>query len=135
MVVTVLKPKYQKAGPTVLNYRDYKNFSEHSFKQDLTDELERIRSSALNYDSFQNCFNKALDKHNPMKKNYARGNDGPSMNRALRKTVMLRSQLKNKYNKNRTVENWEAFCKQLTLCVKLFRTKKKIFTIIQIFPK
>ncbi len=62
-----------------------------------------------------------------MKKKYARGNNGHLMNGALRKAIMLRSQLKNKYNKNCTVENWEAFCKQWSLCVKLFRTAKRNF--------
>ena len=111
MVLTVLKTTYQKAGPTVVNYRDYKNFSEQTFKQDLREELEIIKSSDLNYDSFQNCFEKVLDKHAPMKKKYARANDGPFMNRALRKTVMLRTRLKNKHNKSRTVQNWKAFRK------------------------
>ena len=127
MVLTVLKTTYQKAGPTVVNYRDYKNFSEQTFKQDLREELEIIKSSDLSYDSFQNCFEKVLDKHAPMKKKYARANDGPFMNRALRKAVMLRTRLKNKYNKSRTVQNWEAFRKQRNLCVKLFRTEKRNF--------
>ena len=127
MVLTVLKTTYQKAGPTVVNYRDYKNFSEQTFKQDLREELEIIKSSDLSYDSFQNCVEKVLDKHAPMKKKYARANDGPFMNRALRKAVMLRTRLKNKYNKSRTVQNWEAFRKQRNLCVKLFRTEKRNF--------
>ncbi len=127
MVITVLKTKYQKAGPTVINYRDYNNFSENNFKQDLRDALGGIRSSAQNYDFFQNCFDKVLDKHAPIKKKYARGNDSPFMNRALRKAIMLRSRLKNKYNKNRTVANWEAFRKQRNLCVTLFRTEKRNF--------
>ncbi len=86
-----------------------------------------IRSSAQNYDFFQNCFDKVLDKHAPIKRKYARGNDSPFMNRALRKAIMLRSRLKNKYNKNRTVANWEAFRKQRNLCVTLFRTEKRNF--------
>ncbi len=56
MVVTVLKTKYQKAGPTVINYRDIKNFSGNSFKQDLRDELGSIRSFAQNYDFFPKLF-------------------------------------------------------------------------------
>ena len=127
MVLTVLKTTYQKAGPTVVNYRDYKNFSEQTFKQDLREELECIKSSDLNYDSFQNCFEKVLHKHAPMKKKYARVNDGPFMNRALCKAVMLRTRLKNKYNKSQTVQNWEAFRKQCNLCVKLVRTEKRKF--------
>ena len=40
---------------------------------------------------------------------------------------MLRTRLKNKYNKSRTVQNWEAFRKQRNSCVKLFRTEKRNF--------
>ena len=56
MVLTVLKTTYQKAGPTVVNYRDCKKFFELTFKQDLRAELEIIESSDLNFVSFQNCF-------------------------------------------------------------------------------
>ena len=63
-----------------------------------------------------------------MKKNHARANDGPFINRTLRKTTILHSRLKNRYNENRTVEHWEAFRKQRNLCVKPFRTEKETFT-------
>ena len=33
------------------------------------------------------------------------------MSKALRKAIMVRSKLKNKYNKNRTEENWDS-CKK-----------------------
>ena len=127
MVVTVLKKTYQKSAPTIVNYRDYKNFSEQTVKQDLRAELQSIQAEDLDYNNFQNCFEKVLDKHAPMKKKYARANDGPFMNRALRKATMQRSRLKNRYNKSPTVEHWEAFRKQRNLCVKLFRTEKRNF--------
>ena len=60
MVLTVLKTTYQKAGPTVMNYRDYKNFSEQTFKQDLREELECINSSYLNYDFSKTVSKKCL---------------------------------------------------------------------------
>ena len=47
------------------------------------------------------------------------------MTRALRKATMLRSRLRNKYNENRTVENWNNFRKQRNSCVKLFRKEKR----------
>ena len=127
MIVTVLKTTYAKTGPTVINYSDYKNSSEQTFKRELKEELDSIETTDLDYSSFQNCFEKVLDKHAPMKKKYARANDGPFMNRALRKAIMLRSRLKNRYNKSRTAEHWEAFCRQRNLCVRLFRREKRNF--------
>ena len=47
------------------------------------------------------------------------------MTRVLRKAVMLRSRLRNRYNKNQTVENWNKFRKQRNSCVKLFRREKR----------
>ena len=58
-------------------------------------------------------------------KKYVRANDAPFMTKALRKAVMLRTRLRNKYSQNRIVENWNNFRRQRNLCVKLFRTEKK----------
>ena len=52
---------------------------------------------------------------------------GPSMNRVLRKAIMLRSRLKNKYNNSRTAEQWEAFRRQRNLRVKLFIKERRSF--------
>ena len=38
---------------------------------------------------------------------------------------MVRSKLKNKYNKNRTEENWGSYKKQRNFCVNLLRKTKK----------
>ena len=62
-----------------------------------------------------------------MKKRYIRANDSPFMNRTLHKAFMRRTRLKNKYNKNRTAENWDAFRRQRNLCVKLSRKAKRDF--------
>ena len=50
---------------------------------------------------------KVLDQHAPIKKKYIRANDGKFMTKELRKAIMHRSKLKNKYNKNRTDDNWK----------------------------
>ena len=59
-----------------------------------------------------------------MKKRYIRTNDSTFMNRTLHKVFMLRTILKNKYDKNRTAENWDAFHRQRNLYVKLSRKAK-----------
>ena len=62
-----------------------------------------------------------------MKKRYIRANDSPFMNRTRHKAFMLRTRLKNKYNKNKTAENWDAFRRQRNLCVKMTRKAKRNF--------
>ena len=46
---------------------------------------------------------------------------------------MVRCKLKNKYNKNRTGENWDSYKKQRNFCVNLLRkTKKDYFNDLNI---
>ena len=55
------------------------------------------------------------------------------MSKAVRKAIMVRSKLKNKYNKNRTEENWDSYKKQRNFCVNLLRkTKKDYFSDLNI---
>ena len=129
MVVTVLKTTFPKQGSTVINYRNYKNFTETVFRNDLREELRRIEPSDLNYSSFETTFDKALGKHAPIKKKYVRANDKPFMTRALRKAVMLRTRLRNRYNKDQTVENWNKFRKHQISVLSYFEGKKEIITI------
>ena len=125
MFVTVLKTTFPKQGPTVINYRNYKKYDENVFKSDLREELQKVELSDLNYSSFENAFDRLLYKHAPIKKKYVRANDKPFMTRALRKATMLRSRIRNKYNEDQTVENWNNFRKQRSSCVKLFRKEKR----------
>ena len=81
----------------------------------------------MDYASFQDTFLRVLDKHAPMKKRYIRANDSPFMNRTLRKAFMLRTRRKNRYNKNRSADNWDAFRRQRNFCVKLSRKVKRDF--------
>ena len=62
-----------------------------------------------------------------MKKRYIRANDSSFMNRTLRKAFMLRTTLKNRYNKNRSADNWDAFRRQRNFCVKLSRKVNRDF--------
>ena len=63
-----------------------------------------------------------------MKKNTVRGNNAPFMNRDLRKAIMLRSRLRNKYLNDRTDLNKINYTQQRNHCVRLLReTKKEYF--------
>ena len=52
------------------------------------------------------------------------GNFNSFLTKALRKAIMLRTRLRNMYNKCRTKEKWNAFRKQRNKCVKILRTEK-----------
>ena len=88
-------------------------------------ELGNVDVSNSNYRAFETAFKKVLNKHAPLKKQYARANDAPFVTKALRKAVMLRSRLRNKYNQKKVAESWNNFRRQHNPCLKLFRQEKK----------
>ena len=49
------------------------------------------------------------------------------MTKELRKEIMKRSKLKNKYNKKRNYENWSLYKKQINYFVALLRKTKKAY--------
>ena len=55
--------------------------------------------SSTTYDDFEEAFLSLLIKHALLKKKILRHNNGPFMTNELRKEIMKRSKLKNKYNK------------------------------------
>ena len=47
------------------------------------------------------------------------------MTKTLRKAIMIRSRLKNRFHKTRSDENWLLYKTQINLCTKLLRKTKK----------
>ena len=91
MTVTVLKTEFIKPDPIQINYRDYKKYNSLNFSRDLYNKLQCDVSASSNYDSFQDILGEVLDKHAPIK------------------MIMNRSRCKNKFFKNKSVENWENY--------------------------
>ena len=125
MILTVLNTYVKKRDPTVIKYRNYKNFDENLFRYQLIDSLQNIDKTIMKYDEFNECFMNALDKHAPMKKKTLRGNNAPFMNKTLTKAFMHRSKLKNKYNKNPNEINKTLYKKQRNICVSLLKKEKR----------
>ena len=82
MIVTVMKTSYRKIEPTVINYRDYKSFSNEVFRKLLLEKLKRkfFGNSDQSFSNFINTCKTVLDKQLPKKKKYVRGNQLPFMN-------------------------------------------------------
>ena len=68
---------------------------------DLITELKNNCNTNIHitYDVFKNCFMKQVNIHAPLKQKTVRANNAPFMNKVLSKSIMIRSQLKNKYKK------------------------------------
>ena len=66
-----------------------------------------------------------LNRHAPVKQKCLRANISPFMNKILSKAIMLRSSLRNKYNKSSTPNNLRAYKTQRNKCVNLVKSVKK----------
>ena len=68
-----------------------------------------------------------LDILAPIKRKLVRTNDAPFMNNALRKSIMSRSRLRNRYTKNPTIENLREYKIRRNYCINLFKKSKKAY--------
>ena len=124
MILTAITAGFVKRGPRIKIYRDYKSYKPDTFIHDiLANVLTRLRQR-LDYSSFEERINSILEKHLPFKKKYVRANNGAFMNIELRKAIMRRSKLRNRCNKNKTVENVNAYKTQRNQCVNILRKTK-----------
>ena len=122
MVVTVLKTTFPKAKPKIIYYRDYKKFNLQEFRKELRNELKK--TVVLGYAHFEHIFLEVLEKHAPMKQKVVRANDKPFMTKILRKAIMRRSFLKNKYQKLKSDESNKAFKKQKNYTNRLLKKER-----------
>ena len=70
-------------------------------------------------------YDNVLDKHAPLRKRLARGNQKPFMNKTLRKAIIHRSKLLNTFNRTNKLQDWEKYRKERNYCVKLKNKAKK----------
>ena len=112
-------------------HRDYKRFDQSKFETEL--KLKLNPQTNLSKPTLQAVFLKILNKIASVKIKFLRFNNNAFMPKSLRKAIMLRSRLKNNFNKQRSDENWDNYKKQRNFCVKLLRqTKEKYFSDINV---
>ena len=116
MVVTVMKTNFRKLEPKIINYRNYRYFSNDRFREKVTSELSKVV-----LENSDKGFNKFLD----VCKEALRGNNSPFMNRILSKEIMKRSRLRNKFLKSKSEADKKNYVKQRNYCVSLLRRTKK----------
>ena len=66
-----------------------------------------------------------LHAHAPCKTKVIRANEGPFMNKELKKSIMTRSRLRNRYLKSPSVLNRNVYKSQRNLCTALLRKHKR----------
>ena len=122
-----MKTSFTKLKPKEVTYRNYKGFNENLFKKNLTDELLSNKQSEEKYEIFEEIFLNVLNRHARLKTKIIRGNHAPYMNTILRKAIMKRTQLQNKYYKSKTLDDRDAFKKQRNYVSRLYKKQRKRF--------
>ena len=101
-------------------YRYYRNFDNKKFEEELQKQLP----SASDFESFQFAFKVILNQFAPMKQKLIGNNNQPFMRKTLRKAIMKRTKLRNKFNEERNIKNWSEFKHQRNLCSNLLKQSK-----------
>ena len=118
---TFLKSTYDKGKPKFVYYICFKNFNKELSKKNFSENLKNTGNS---FEVFYGTFTNTLDCYTSLKKKKNLSNHNKLMTEKLRKEVMTRSYLRNKYNKNRTYENWSNYKKQRNICTNILKKTK-----------
>ena len=97
LMTTILRKTISKGNSKKMFYRDYKRFDQKKFETEL--KLKLNSQTNLSYSNFQAVFLEILNKIAPVKVKVLRFNNNAFMTKSLRKAIMLRSRLKNNFNK------------------------------------
>ena len=100
MTVSVTKMHYKKLPPKIINYRDYKKFSNGNFLNSVKKVFSNKTPNEENggIDFFLSTCSNVLNKHAYSKKKSIRGNQRPFMNKHISKEIMKRSKLRTRNN-------------------------------------
>ena len=124
LTLTVLKTFHVKHKPKIIQYRDFSHCDNASLRADLLQELSLKNVLPGEFEKFKYISSKVLNIHAPIKEKHVRCNQSPFMSKQLRKAIMTRTRLLNKYRKDSSAGNLFAYKRQINFCVKLLRKSK-----------
>ena len=110
-----------------LIYRDLKNFSNQQFRTELVLYKNENNVAASQFELFQTITIGLLNKLAPSKKKTLRNNQSSFITKEVRKAIMTRSRLRNKFLRTKSQEYKQAYNKQRNLCVTMVRKAKKYY--------
>ena len=122
-----MKVCHSKQNPKIIQYRDYKKFTNEHFRTDRLRELSFENVQPNEFDKFEFIASKLLNSHAPLKEKHIRCNQAAFMNKEVCKIIMTRMGLFNKLRKFNCPENLLAYKRQRKYCSKLLKRSKKIF--------
>lgn len=90
-----------KQQPSIIMYRDYKEFSNQIFREKFVRELSEKNVQEDQLDSFHSNALNNLNKQAPVKKKHVRNNQSAFVRNEIKKAIMTRSLLLIKFHKKR----------------------------------
>ena len=124
MTVTVMRANLSKMKPISVIYRCYKHYINENFRDDLAKNLNSADAN-LTYEKFEKNYLKVLEGHAPCKIKMIRANEAPFVNKEMKKSIMKRSRLRNRYLRFPSNENNVAYKIQRNICTNMLRKYKR----------
>ena len=115
--VTFLRASFKIIPSKNIVYRDYKHFNQNDFLHELDLEMNKGKF-------YNNLFKEITDKHAPIKRKKVRGSNASFTTKELRKTIIDRSRLRNKYLKYPSRENFVNMKKMKNKCSSIAKNPK-----------
>ena len=125
LVVVTTRSYLPKPRPKTITYRSFKTFIAENFRRDISYvpfgvcDIFDDPSDALWAQS--NLISEVLNEHAPVKTQTVRANRPPYMNRSLRKSIMDKTRLRNRFKRTNLKTDWEKYRVQRNKTTRLRR--------------
>ena len=99
MSLAVMKVSYKKQRLKIVRYRNYRNFDDEFFINEVKNSIgkEYSQNQSLEFGSFKKKVDNILQKHDPLKRRYVRAMSVPFIDKNINKHIMKRIRLGNKF--------------------------------------
>ena len=119
---------FERTPPKLVEYRNCQKFDRTDFLRDLKQKMIQAETYKYNNDMHSTCsnvFRSVTDGNAPLKRQMIWGNQEPFMTKQLSKAIMNRSNLRNRYIKWPSRENFLGYKKAKSTCNNLNKFSKK----------
>ena len=106
LTTTILRKIVSEENGKKILQKNYKVYDHNTFEKRLQSKI--TSETIINYSQFKSIFLEILNNIAPIKMKILPYNNNPFIKKALRKSIMTRSRLKNRFNENSSAKNGTA---------------------------
>ena len=125
MLLTVLKIFYKKQRTDIFRYRNYRNFDNELFMNDVEKSISRVHchNQFLDFETFKKKVDFILEKHGPLKYTML------ELTKHLLQIIMANTKKYLQSDRVRGVQYWSYLCSVFNLCTLLLNNNNKKINI------